>query len=234
MENKPHIIMPVKDSILTAERAIRAIVQSGYVLTVYNDYSCTEAKARLTQLSEQLHFDVIHIEDHIQHPSPNYLWVLCHARKEAIKNNVPLIIIESDVIIQADTIARLRQSVTDGIGLVAAVTQDNDGQVNFPYTYAQRWKKQELQTTKRLSFCCTLLTIELLKAIDFEKELDPQKNWYDVTISHLSTERGFTNLLQIDNPVLHLPHSSRPWKQLKYSNPILYYWRKLTQHKDRI
>lgn len=234
MGNRPHIIMPVKDSILTVERAIRAIVQSGHVLTVYNDYSSEQTKAQLTLLSKQLHFNVIHIEDYIQHPSPNYLWVLCHAREEAIRDNAPLIIIESDVIIQTDTIAKLQQSAAEGVGLVAAVTMDDNGLVNFPYEYARHWKKQTIQTRKRLSFCCTLLTTDLLNAIDFETELDPQKNWYDVTISHRSVELGFANILQMDNPVLHLPHSSRPWKLLKYSNPILYYWRKLTQHKDRI
>ena len=41
-------------------------------------------------------------------------------------------------------------------------------------------------------------------------------------------------ILQISNPVLHKPHSSRPWKQLKYKNPLLYYWRKLTQRRDKI
>ena len=89
------------------------------------------------------------------------------------------------------------------------------------------------QTKKTLSFCCTLLTNELLHAYDFE-QLDPNKNWYDVFISHTSVQLGYTNILQVSNPVVHKPHSSRPWKQLKYTNPLLYYWRKLILRRDKI
>ena len=39
VNNLVHIVMPVKDSMETAEPAIRAIVQSGYTLCVYDDYS---------------------------------------------------------------------------------------------------------------------------------------------------------------------------------------------------
>jgi len=35
-------------------------------------------------------------------------------------------------------------------------------------------------------------------------------------------------------PVLHLPHSSRPWKMLKYTNPLKYYWKKYTKGLDKI
>ena len=76
-------------------------------------------------------------------------------------------------------------------------------------------------------------TNEFLQAYNFE-QLDESKNWYDVTISHMAQKMGFENILQISNPVLHRPHSSRPWKQLKYTNPLLYYWRKLTQGRDKI
>ena len=118
------------------------------------------------------------------------------------------------------------------IGMVAAVTVNDEGVVNFPYEYARKIRKDG-PCKKRFSFCCTLLTQELLRAYDFEL-LDPEKNWYDVHISHMSVKLGFENILQVSNPVIHRPHSSRPWKQLKYTNPLLYYWRKLTQRKDRI
>ena len=51
-----------------------------------------------------------------------------------------------------------------------------------------------------------------------------------------SRERGGydRNRLLLDTQVLHQPHSSRPWKQLKYTNPLRYYWQKLTQKRDRI
>ena len=106
--------------------------------------------------------------------------------------------------------------------------------MNFPYEYAKDWHKEVIDTKKRFSFCCTLLTEELLQAIDFEQVLDEKKNWYDVTLSHLSIKAGFTHLLRMDSPVIHRPHASRPWKQLKYEHPLRYYWRKLTQHLDRI
>ena len=116
--------------------------------------------------------------------------------------------------------------------MVAAVTTDEQGVINFPYDYA-KGRTQDGVCKKRFSFCCTLLTNELLQAYDFEL-LDPEKNWYDVPISRMSRQLGMDNILQVCNPVVHIPHSSRPWKQLKYTNPLLYYWRKFTQHRDKI
>ena len=232
-----HIIMPVKDSLETAEEAIRAIVRSGHTLTVYDDYSTPENAARLDALHEELGIRVVHIAEHVDHPSPNYRWVLNTAQREAIANDQDLVIVESDVIVKADTIDKLivesRKSIVERpIGMVAAVTVNEEGEINFPYEYARRMT-QDGQTKKRLSFCCTLLTNELLHAYDFE-QLDPNKNWYDVFISHTSVQLGYTNILQVSNPVVHKPHSSRPWKQLKYTNPLLYYWRKLILRRDKI
>lgn len=233
VKGKVHIIMPVKDSIETAERAIRAIMASGHTLTVYDDYSTPETAARLDALQKELSIRVIHISEHIDHPSPNYRWVLMEAQREALEQHQGLVIIESDVIVRSETIDRLmdeRQKAKTG--MVAAVTEDEEGHINFPYEYAQK-VKEDGPCKKRFSFCCTLLTNELLRVYDFA-QLDPTKNWYDVTISHLSLQLGFVNILQVSNRVLHLPHSSRPWKKLKYTNPILYYWRKWTQGKDKI
>ncbi len=227
-----NIIMPVKDSLETAEQAIRAIVASGHTLCVYDDYSTDENAARLDALRDELGIRVVHIREVLDHPSPNYRWVLNTAQREAIENNQDLVIIESDVIVKADTITRLQQAVTDGVGMVAAVTVNEEGEVNFPYEYARKIK-EDGGCSKRFSFCCTLLTNAFLKAYSFE-QLDPTKNWYDVHISHMSRQMGFENILMISNPVLHKPHSSRPWKQLKYQNPLLYYWRKLTQRRDKI
>lgn len=227
-----HIIMPVKDSMQTAEEAIRAIVSSGYTLTVYDDNSTQETAERLDSLQQELAIRVIHVGKAIDTPSPNYRWVLINAQRECIEKGRNLIIVESDVIVRESTIQKMRDAIKSRIGIVAAVTTDVNGSVNFPYEYARRIKKDDI-CKKRLSFCCTLLTLEFLRAYDF-KQLDPTKNWYDVTISHLSLKLGFDNILQVSNPVLHKPHSSRPWKQLKYTNPLLYYWRKLTQGKDKI
>ena len=229
---EPLIIMPVKDSLLTAEQAIRAIVASGHTLTVYDDYSTLENAARLDALRDELGIQVVHICEQIDHPSPNYRWVLNEVQCEALKKGQDLIIVESDVIVRPETIDRMQQAVTDKTGMVAAVTVNEEGEINFPYEYAQKIKTDGA-CKKRFSFCCTLLTKAFLAAYDFA-QLDPEKNWYDVHISHMSVKLGFDNILQVSNPVLHKPHSSRPWKQLKYTNPLLYYWRKLTQRRDKI
>ena len=224
--------MPVKDSLETAEQAIRAIVASGHNVCVYDDYSSDENAARLDALRDEFGIRVVHIRKVLDHPSPNYRWVLNTSQREAIEKGQDLVIIESDVIVKEGTISRLQQAISKGVGMVAAVTVNEDGEVNFPYEYARKIQ-QDGSCTKRFSFCCTLLTNAFLKAYSFE-QLDPTKNWYDVHISHMSRQLGFENILLISNPVLHKPHSSRPWKQLKYTNPLLYYWRKLTQRRDKI
>jgi hypothetical protein len=71
-EKVVHIIMPVKDSLETAERAIRAIVESGYTLTVYDDFSTPENVKQLDVLRKELGIEVVHIAEHTDHPSPNY------------------------------------------------------------------------------------------------------------------------------------------------------------------
>ena len=233
---EPLIIMPVKDSLDTAEQAIRAIAASGHTLTVYDDYSTEENAARLDMLQKELGIHIVHISEHVNHPSPNYRWVLIQAQREALEKGQDLVIVESDVIVRPETIDLLvsgeRLAVSGQVGMVAAVTVDAAGNINFPYEYAQKLH-EDGPCTKRFSFCCTLLTNAFLGAYDFQ-QLDPEKNWYDVHISHISVKMGFANILQMSNPVLHKPHSSRPWKQLKYTNPILYYWRKLTQRRDKI
>ncbi len=227
-----HIIMPVKDSLQTTEKAINAIINNGATLHVYDDFSEPANAVRLNQLHDELGIEVVHLNERTNHPSPNYRLVLIDAQHECLQRGCHLIIVESDVIVQKNTIDRLIEAVRPGVGMVAAVTTDEDGHINFPYEYAQAYR-EDGACHKRFSFCCTLLTNEFLQAYDFQ-QLDPNKNWYDVYISHKSVELGFENILQISNPVLHYPHSSRPWKQLKYTNPLLYYWRKLTKGLDKI
>ena len=233
-----HIIMPVKDSIEIAERAIHAIVDCGYTLCVYDDNSLPENAQRLDEIANDKHIQVVHISSLTDHPSPNYRLVLQQSQQQALIENKHLLIVESDVIIKANTLNRMLEEVQEGVGMVAAVTVDEQGEYNFPYHYLHRLRyrflsKKTIDTKKRFSFCCTLLTNELLKKADFQ-QLDPTKNWYDVTISHWSIALGLRNLLMLGNPVLHLPHSSRPWKRLKYTHPLRYYWRKITQRLDKI
>jgi hypothetical protein len=239
MVNKQlYIIMPIKDSLAIAERAIGAIVESGHTLCIYDDNSLPENAKRLDVIAAETGIQVVHVSELTDHPSPNYRLVLQRAQQEALANEQHLVIIESDVIIQSDTLNRMEAEVQEGVGMVAAATIDEAGVYNFPYHYLRRWRyrfhcKKTITTKKRFSFCCTLLTNELLQKADFQL-LDPTKNWYDVTISHWSLSIGLRNMLMLGNTVLHLPHSSRPWKRLKYTNPLLYYWRKITQRKDRI
>ena len=238
VNNKLHIIMPVKDSIVIAERAIRAIVESGYALCVYDDNSLPENAQRLDDMAAEINIQVVHISTLTDHPSPNYRLVLQLARQEALDTGRHLVIVESDVIIKANTLDRMLEEVQERVGMVAAVTVDEEGIYNFPYHYLHRLRyrclsKKTINTKKRFSFCCTLLTNELLKNADFQ-QLAPTKNWYDVTISHWSIALGLRNMLMLGNPVLHLPHSSRPWKRLKYTHPLRYYWRKITQRLDKI
>jgi hypothetical protein len=181
---------------------------------------------------------VAHICTLTDHPSPNYRLVLQQSQQQALMENKHLVIVESDVIVKENTLTSMLEEVHEGVGMVAAVTVDEQGVYNFPYHYLHRLRyrfisKKTINTRKRFSFCCTLLTNELLKKADFQ-QLDPTKNWYDVTISHWSIALGLRNMLMLGNPVLHLPHSSRPWKLLKYTHPLRYYWRKFTKRLDKI
>lgn len=229
---KPLVIMPVKDALQAAEQSLRAVAASGYSLTVYDDYSTPKNAAALDEFGKEFGFPVLHLSECTDHPSPNYRWVLIDAQRRCLKEGRDLVIIESDVTIRPDTIERLMCAISPHTGMVAAVTTDEQGKINFPYEYA-RGMKEDGACKKRLSFCCTLLTMSLLQRYDFA-QLDETKNWYDISISRISRRLGLENILQVCNPVLHKPHSSRPWKQLKYTNPFLYYWRKLIHGRDKI
>lgn len=234
-----HVITPVKNSIDTTLQAIEKIFLSDatvdFTFTVYNDFSDEDVTRKLQDITKTHGFNLINLCDITNHPSPNYLLILQLAQQKAIKEKAHLLIVESDVLVENNTIQRLFDyaSQLDNPGLIASVTVDEKGEVNFPYLFARPYKKGVFSTSKRLSFCCTLLTNEFLSTYDFE-ELDPQKSWYDVFISHKSTALGFSNYLITSLPVVHKPHSSRPWKKLKYTNPIKYYWRKYTRGLDKI
>ena len=234
-----HIITPVKNSFGTTIRTIENIVGSeGYSdlkYTIYNDFSDDETTFLLQEASSRFGFELVNLKDITSHPSPNYRLVLQLAQKKAIDDNAHLLIVESDVVIKNDTIRQLilQTGKFKNPGLIAAVTTDESGKINFPYLFAQNFREGTVETKKRLSFCCTLLSNQLLNAYDFTN-LDAQKTWYDIFISHKSTSMGFRNYLLTEAPVLHLPHSSRPWKKLKYTNPLKYYWQKYTKGLDKI
>ena len=236
---KLHIITPVKDSIHTTLDTIKAVMLSRvsipYLYTVYNDNSTPENTAQLEEARKKYGFRLIHVNSLTPHPSPNYLFVLQHAQKEAIDNQAALCIVESDVTVMPDTLQQLYEGACSSAecGIASAVTVDEKGVINYPYLYAKGWEGRVVDNSRHQSFCCSLLTLDLLRKFDF-RQLNPEKNWFDVTISHQSLALGFHNYLFTTLPVVHRPHQSRPWKQLKYKNPLLYYWKKFTKGLDRI
>ena len=237
--NSLHIITPVKDSIDTTLDTVTAIMESDirvpYTYTIYNDFSTPENTLRLEEASKRYGFQLVNLSDLTDHPSPNYLLVLQKTQQEAIEADAGLLIVESDVTVEKHTLQALFDGAMErkDCGMAASVTVDGNGEINFPYLYAKGRKPKVYDEKKRFSFCCTLLTPQFLKAFDFHL-LDASKNWFDVTISHESIRKGFHNYLFVNLPVLHRPHGSRPWKQLKYTNPLKYYWLKFTKGLDKI
>ena len=236
---KVRIITPVKDSIDTSIetfRSIRAsVIQSEFNYTVYNDFSTHESTERLVELSGEMGFSLVNLADVTTHPSPNYLLVLKEERRRCIEDDAALIIVESDVIVSPNTLQGLINGANarEDCGIAAAVTVDDNGEVNYPYLHVKGRKEEVIDSRRHCSFCCSLLTTNFLKKFDFDR-LDSNNNWHDVAISHASLQEGFHNYVFMSLPVIHHPHSSRPWKKLKYTNPLLYYWRKFTKGLDKI
>lgn len=231
------IITPVKDSLDTTRQTIKAISESNgnFEYYVFNDFSQKETKAYLEEAQKNYGFQLIHLEDITDTPSPNYKLVLQKAQLMAIEKKCPLIIIESDVIIKPNTLKELlaiSESQTNP-GIVGAITTDVQGNYNFPYTFEKVKNNDIADTAHSLSFCCTLITSNFLKQFDF-KNLSEKKDWFDIFISRQSKKLGFHNYLAKGVEVVHLPHSSRPWKNLKYKNPLLYYFKKFFYQRDRI
>ena len=234
---KAIVITPVKNAIENTLQTIAAIKQSNIALEyiVYNDFSNTETKEALTKSAAELGFELVNLEDITDTPSPNYNLVLEDAQKRAIAKNIPLIVVESDVEVKPDTFSKLldfNEKHPDS-GMIGAVTVDENGEINFPYLKFKGRKEAYTLTNRSLSFCCTLMTIPFLTSYSFS-ELDRSKDWYDTIISKKSIALNFKNYILFDAPVYHKAHGSRPWKQLKYTNPWKYYWQKFTKGRDKI
>ena len=234
-----HIITPVKDSIDSTLETARSIMDSElqvpHTYTIYNDFSTPENTKRLEQASKEMGFQLVNLSDLTSHPSPNYLLVLQREQEACLQDEAGLLIVESDVEVSSHILQGLWNGAQErpDSGICASVTVDESGTINYPYLFAKGKENQVIDCQKHCSFCCSLLTLELLRKIDF-KTLDASKNWFDVTISHLSLKQGLHNYLFVTLPVLHHPHGSRPWKLLKYRNPLKYYWIKFTKGFDRI
>lgn len=231
------VITPVKNSLETTLDTAKAIQNSSVKVkhVIFNDFSTEETKAVLEKNKTEIGYELIHLEDLTDHPSPNYKLVLQIAQKRALEEKLPLLVVESDVVIHPDTIEKLLQAMKkDGkSGLVGSVTVDEKGVVNFPYLKFKGRKEPVIKTHRSLSFCCTLFSPQFLESYDFTG-LDEAKDWYDTFISKKSIELGFQNRVLMNAPVWHRPHASRPWKQLKYSNPLKYYFLKFWKGWDKI
>ncbi len=231
------VITPVKDSIDTTMQTIKAVhaADGNHRHIIFNDFS-SEATTKILEKNKEVYgYELVNLEDITDTPSPNYNLVLQRSQQIAVEMGVPLVIIESDVIIKKDTLSKMLElsNTQKKCGMLGAITTDEQDVVNFPYLNFKNEKSAIADTSHSLSFCCTLLTVDLLNSFSF-KELSAEKDWYDVFISRKSKNLGFKNYLVTTLPVIHKPHSSRPWKQLKYSNPVKYYFNKLTKRKDRI
>lgn len=231
------VITPVKDALANTLDTCLAISKAETEIKhlLFNDFSSPETKSALEKEKNKIGFELIHLEEFTQKPSPNYKLALQMAQKRALESGLPMIIIESDVVIKPDTISRLLDFATANkdLGLLGAITVDESGKVNFPYLKFKHLKGSIHPTERSLSFCCTLISKKFLESFDFQ-ELDNSKDWYDTFVSKKSLELGFKNYIMMDNPVWHKPHGSRPWKQLKYENPLKYYFLKFFKGRDKI
>jgi hypothetical protein len=234
---KAIVITPVKDSLETVRKTIAAVseAQGDFEYFVYNDFSDSETRQFLENNQTRFHYTLINLEDFTQSPSPNYDLVLQMGQQAALVNQSHLILIESDVIIRKNTVIDLfaYAESCQKPGLIGIATIDHSGRFNFPYSYIKVSSDNITETSKSLSFCCTLLSLPFLEKYDF-RNLPVQKDWYDIYISRQSRKSGFRNYLTTKDAVLHIPHSSRPWKQLKYTHPFRYYLHKILHRKDRI
>lgn len=231
------VITPVKDSLQNTLETIQAINNSEVEIQhiVYNDFSNKKTKLSLQDNSIKLCYQLINIEEITNSPSPNYILILKQAQKLALKKGLPLIIVESDVKIKPNTLEQLIQfnKENENVGLVGAITVDDFGNINYPYLKFKNNTNTIIETKRSISFCCTLLSIPFLKSFNFEN-LNQKKCWYDTIISKKAIELKFENYILMDTQVVHKPHSSRPWKHLKYENPVKYYIYKFLKRRDKI
>lgn len=231
------VITPVKNSIATTLETATAIGRSGVSLrhVIFNDFSEQETRLSLEEHAACIGYELIHLEDITTTPSPNYKLVLQMAQRQALEKGLPLLIVESDVVVERDTVEGMLRFYEEHpqAGLIGAVTHDESGRVNFPYLKFKDNKEEVIQTTRSLSFCCTLVSKEFLRNFSF-MELNNGKDWYDTFISKKAVEMGYKNYVLMNLPVIHKPHGSRPWKQLKYKNPFKYYFIKYLKGLDKI
>ena len=156
------VITPVKDSLNTTIATIKSVHDSygKFKYCIFNDFSTEETTQTLTSLCAAYNFELVNLSEITDTPSPNYRLVLQIAQKKALELYLPLIIVESDVEVQPNTLSELieQSKNLENCGMVAAITIDREGKINFPYLNFKSVKKEIVKTRHSLSFCCTLLT----------------------------------------------------------------------------
>lgn len=231
------IITPVKDLLLTTNLTLKAISEAKgeFEYYVFNDFSQPETNQFLEKSRDKYGFHLIHLENITNTPSSNYKLVLQIAQQIALGKNCPLITIESDVFIKPDTVIGLFEILKSkpNQGLIGAITVDEFGKYNVPYAYEKVMNNQGLNTSRSLSFFCTIISLVSLLNFVF-KIVSQNKDWFDVYISRQSKKPDFNNCLAKGIEVVHLPHSSRTWKHLKYAKPLPYYFNKIFYKRVRI
>lgn len=231
------IITPVKNSVDTAVKSISAVRahEPDISYYVYDDNSDEPVAATLDKLSDTLKFTIVHLADITSKPSPNYDIILREAQKVALEQDKHLIIVESDVVIRSETIPSLLEFANqqEKLAMVAAITVDELGEINYPFVPFKDVPEKIIPTRKIMSFSCTLITNAFMKDYSFAN-LDHSQDWFDTIISEDAIEMGFSNIILKETSVIHYPHSSRPWKYLKYKNPWKYYFIKIFRGKKSL
>jgi hypothetical protein len=227
---KALVVMPVRDSLSQCQQSIKAFRQHyDMPLWVYDDNSQEQTREWLQAHQTLFQYTLFTVSALTPNPPPNYGFVLRHVLQNVhtvFTDPVAIILLESDVqILHAHTLPALLQHIQlpeMAPSLVAAATIDTLGQVNYPY-HRQRvaLHKKPILSLRHVSFCCTVLSPLLCEKL--QKAKWPRRTWYDLWVSSFCRHKGGMVLLDATYPVRHSPHSSRPWKQKKYINPISYY-----------
>lgn len=203
-----------------------------FTYTVYNDFSTEENTHRLEEAARQWNFVWSTYQTWPTTPLPTIYW--CYKQhKRSHRSRCRITDCGIGCYCQKNTL----QSLYNG------ALQQNNAELQQLWQPMKRRNQLPLPTRqgtenqvypeKSIAASAVHYSPRTAESI-WLQTLDPSKNWYDVTISHESLKRGFQNYLFTTLPVWHRPHSSRPWKQLKYKNPLKYYWLKYTKGLDKI
>ncbi|MFN5357577.1 MAG: glycosyltransferase family A protein, partial [Bacteroidota bacterium] len=103
------VITPVKNSIETALLTARAVAASDVKVhhIIFDDFSDDTTLQALQHNQIEIGYELILLSQLTSNPSPNYKLVLEIAQLRAVAAALPLLIVESDVVIQKDTISNM-------------------------------------------------------------------------------------------------------------------------------